>query len=163
MTMISQILKVVIGLLLAVLVATVTLGVYYRYFLQSSLYWGTEVPNILLVWLVFLGSVVAYQQHSHIAFSVVADKLPPRLGRWNAVLVMAATLVFFAVMLWQGVELTRQSIGSYSQALRISQAWIYAAVPASAALISLMALVRLGQAVKAALVPGGPSHPQGDL
>jgi TRAP-type C4-dicarboxylate transport system permease small subunit len=161
MQWINRILKAVIGLLLAALVTTVTLGVIYRYFLQSSLYWGTEVPNILLVWLVFLGSVVAYYQHSHIAFTVVADALPERLARWNDMLVLGVTLAFFGVLLWQGIELAQQSAGSKSQALRISQAWVYSAVPVSAALILFIAVVRFYGAVKAALAPDAASPPTG--
>lgn len=120
------------------------------------------MPNIILVWVVFLGSVVAYYQHSHIAFTVVADALPAVLRRWNNVLVMAATLFFFGIMLWKGIELAQQSAGSKSQALRISQAWIYSAVPVSAALILLIALGRFYQAVRDALMPGSGALPNGD-
>lgn len=151
MELISRILKILIGLLLAALVAVVTLGVVYRYFLQSSLYWGTEVPSIILVWLVFLGSVAAYHQHSHIAFTVVSEMLPGWLGRWNEVIVLMVTLVFFSIMLWQGVLLTQQGMTSFTEALRISKAWVYGAIPISSALIVLMVLERLGQALKAAV------------
>jgi TRAP-type transport system small permease protein len=150
MDTISRVLRAAIGGLLVALVVIVALGVVYRYFLQSSLSWGTEVPSLLLVWLVFLGSVVAYHERSHIAFTIVTDALPPALGRWSEVLVLLVTLVFFAIMAWLGLQLTQQTTTSLTPALRISQAWIYGAVPVASGLIVLMSLPRLIAAIRAA-------------
>ena len=64
--------------LIVALVVSVAMGVFCRYVLQRSLYWATEVPNFLFVWIVFLGAVVAYHEKKHIAFTALVDVVPPR-------------------------------------------------------------------------------------
>ena len=64
--------------LIVALVVSVAMGVFWRYALQRSLFWATEVPNFLFVWIVFLGAVVAYHEKKHIAFTALLDVVPPR-------------------------------------------------------------------------------------
>lgn len=160
MDWISRALRIAIGAILAALVVVVAMGVVYRYALQSSLSWGTEVPSIMLVWLVFLGSVVAYHERAHIAFTIITEALPPRWGRWSEVLILLITIIFFSIMAWLGLQLTQQTMNSLTPALRIPQAVIYAAVPVSSVLIVLMSLTRFFPTMQSAISPMPPR--QGD-
>ena len=64
-------------LLLVLMVLLVIVGVFFRYFLNSSLVWYDEFASYLLVWLTFYGTVVASYRRRHIGFEVVVSRLQP--------------------------------------------------------------------------------------
>src|SRR6266568_8445256 len=68
-------------LLLILMVVVVSLGVFFRYFLNASLVWYDEFASYLLVWLTFYGSVVALYHRRHIGFEVVVNRLRPETKR----------------------------------------------------------------------------------
>src|SRR3954471_11840749 len=63
-------------ILMASLAVEVTLGVAYRTF-GASLVWYDEVASILLAWLTFYGSALASAKRAHIGCPEVIAMLPP--------------------------------------------------------------------------------------
>lgn len=55
--------------------------VFLRYFAGSSLRWASEIPELLLPWLVMAGVVLAAQHGAHIATTFLADTLHGRVRR----------------------------------------------------------------------------------
>lgn len=143
MAYVSRILRVVIGILIVALVFSVALGVFYRYAMQQSLYWATEVPNFLLVWIVFLGSVVAFHENQHIAFRVLVESLGEKVRRVAEVLVSLIVLTFLGMLIYYGVNLVAQTMDSPSEALKIPQGYLYACLPLSMALMAVSAIQNL--------------------
>jgi len=143
MAYVSRILRVVIGILIVALVFSVALGVFYRYAMQQSLYWATEVPNFILVWLVFLGSVVAFHENQHIAFTVLTDALGEGARRAARVLVLLVVLTFLGFLIYYGVNLVAQTMDSPSEALKIPQGYLYASLPLSATLMAISTIQNL--------------------
>lgn len=137
MRRLNQSLRIVIGLLIVTLVASVTVGIFFRYVLSQSLYWATEVPNVLLIWIVFLGSVVAFYERRHIAFTALVELLPPRLSRLVAVLAELIVLGFVLFMTWYGWSIVTQAMSSLSDALKVPRGYFYLCVPISGALMAL--------------------------
>lgn len=138
-----RLLRVLIGLLLVALVVAVAMGIFYRYALQDSLYWATEVPNFLMIWIVFLGSVVAYHERKHIAFTLIGDSLG---GRRQAALECVSSvlvLIFLAVLIYYGIVVVSDTMHSLSEALRIPKGYIYSCLPISAALMALSTVEQL--------------------
>jgi TRAP-type C4-dicarboxylate transport system permease small subunit len=156
MAFICRMLRVSIGALIAALVITVAMGVFYRYALRSSLYWATEVPNFILVWIVFLGSVVAFYDNKHIAFTLVGKKIG---GRTEVLFELVSALIILAVLLtltYFGILLVGSTMKSASEALKIPQGYIYACVPISSTLMILIAVEHLVGAARR-LVGRAPS------
>ena len=156
MRRVNTILRAVIGLLIATLVFSVALGVFYRYVLKDSLYWATEVPNVLLIWIVFLGSVVAFYEKRHIAFSVLAEALPAPLSRVVCIVAEIIVLGFFVIMLVYGWQIVTQAMNSLSDALKIPRGYFYLCLPVSAALMAACSVENLYRLVRHPL-PGRPS------
>src|SRR3954463_1749013 len=70
-------LKGVIALCLLVMVALVFGNVVLRYGFNSGIAISEELSRWMLVWLTFLGAIVALREHAHIGI----DTLVKRLGR----------------------------------------------------------------------------------
>ncbi len=137
MRLVARALRLVLLGLMAALVAAVTLGVVFRYGLGHSLYWATEVPNFLLVWIVFLGAAVAWHEGKHIAFTVLTEKLPPVPRRALEIAVCLLLLGFFGFLCVTGMELVERTMQSRSEALKLPLGYLYLCIPIAAGLMAL--------------------------
>jgi TRAP-type C4-dicarboxylate transport system permease small subunit len=119
-----------------------------RYFgvLAGSLHWTDELARFTTIWIVMLGSVVAFERGAHVAVDVLPDSLPPPVGRLLRGVAYLLGAVFLAVLAWQGLALSLRTMRQVSPALGLPMGYVYLAVPAGAALMALQALaVALGQ------------------
>lgn len=75
-----QALKFVIALCLAVMVVLVFGNVVLRYVFNSGITVSEELSRWLMVWLTFLGAIVALREHQHLGVDTLVRILPP-LGK----------------------------------------------------------------------------------
>ncbi len=73
-----QLLKAVIAICLAVMVVLVFGNVALRYIFNSGITMSEELSRWLLVWLTFLGAIVALRQHAHLGVDTLVRLLPPK-------------------------------------------------------------------------------------
>ena len=137
MALICRYLRAVIFVLIVALVLSVAGGVFFRYALQQSLYWGTEVPNFLFVWIVFLGAVIAYHEKKHIAFTALVELLQPRSRALVEIFTLVMVLAFFAFLVITGFMVVRQTMGSPSEALKIPLGLVYSCAPLACVLMAI--------------------------
>jgi TRAP-type transport system small permease protein len=71
-----RILKFVIAACLAVMVVLVFGNVVLRYVFNSGLTMSEELSRWLMVWLTFLGAIVALREHSHLGVDTLVRLLP---------------------------------------------------------------------------------------
>ena len=57
-------------------------GVIWRYVLDNPLVWTDELAEMLFLWLVSLGAVIALRRGEHMRMTVVVSRLPPGLQRF---------------------------------------------------------------------------------
>ena len=148
--------------LMAVLALEVTLGVVYRTF-GASLVWYDEVASILLAWLTFYGSALASVKRAHIGCPEVVAFLPPRAKAVVRVVAEALTVGFFVMIGWTGYEVLGVLATDHLVSLpSIPVSWVQSVVPISAFLIVAAELITLPQVLANALaapaVTGGASH-----
>lgn len=120
---------------LAVMVVLGVATVVFRFVVESSLAFPDELIRYLFVWVIFLGAAIALRRNAHAAIGILVDRLTPG---WRRPVVLASTAVsgaFFLVLLTKGTELSLRVIPQISPALEVSMAWVYAAVPVSAAIM----------------------------
>lgn len=98
-------LEVAGGGLLAVESALVLVGVFFRYILNSPLYWGEEAARLLLIWLSFIGAALAFQRKTHISMDVVVRCLPTRLQERVEVVVSLLSIAFCLAVIEQTINL----------------------------------------------------------
>src|SRR5436309_13082897 len=100
-------LKGVIALCLAVMVVLVFGNVVLRYGFNSGITISEELSRWLLVWLTFLGAIVALRQHAHLGVDSLVRMLPHN-GR------LLCFVLSYLLMLYADGLLT---LGSWKQAV----------------------------------------------
>jgi TRAP-type C4-dicarboxylate transport system permease small subunit len=71
-----RLLKLAIALCLAAMVVLVFTNVALRYLFNSGIPTSEELSRWLLVWLTFLGAIVALRQHAHLGVDTLVRALP---------------------------------------------------------------------------------------
>lgn len=127
--------ETVVALLMAVMVGTIVLQVFYRFVLGNPLSWSEELARYVFVWITFLGAAVAYRHGGHIVVETLVVLLPRRLQRALAWLVDALMVVALIVLLVQGMGIVQVNSNVEATMLQIPMSWVYASVPTSAALM----------------------------
>lgn len=129
--------------LVVLMTVVVSMQVFSRYVLNSSLYWSEEVARIALTWLTFLGASAVMKRGGHVGLENIVVLLPPR-PRFLALLLSAAGVAVFAsVVVWAGVAFTRQGANQITPATEISVALVYAALPIGGGLMLIRAVANL--------------------
>ncbi|MGE5849984.1 MAG: TRAP transporter small permease [Candidatus Methylomirabilota bacterium] len=131
-------------LLLILMVVVVSLGVFFRYVVNAALVWYDEFASYLLVWLTFLGAVVASHHRRHIGFELLQYRLTPRTWRVVDCVSELCVLGFQGVLLWYGWLLTRKMGDETAVSLEwVKMGWVYSVLPLSGGLMLLISLRRV--------------------
>ena len=146
----ERLLEWIVIALMAVLAVEVTLGVLYRTF-GTSLVWYDEVAAILLAWLTFFGSALAAAKRAHIGCPEVVAMLPPTARVVLRAIAEAIVIVFFLLVGWTGYDVLGVLATDYLISLpEIPVAWVQSVVPISAVLIVVAELFSLPLALRQA-------------
>ncbi len=122
----------------------VLVGVFYRYVADDSLSWYDEFAGYLLVWLTMAGSVVGLAKRKHISFDTLVEKFPPGARRAVNVFGVLCLLAFSLVLVVAGWQLVRGMEEETAVSLPwIKMAWVYAIMPVSGALMTIICTVQL--------------------
>jgi TRAP-type C4-dicarboxylate transport system permease small subunit len=133
-------------ILLVLMVTVVSLGVFFRYVLESALVWYDEFASYLLVWLTFYGAVVASYRQRHISFELVVDRFEDRARKTIDIVGECCVLSFQFVLLYYGWQLT-QKMGDETaiSLVWVKMSWIYSVLPITGGLMLLISLARLAE------------------
>ena len=141
-----QAIKFTIALCLAVMVVLVFGNVVLRYVFNSGITVSEELSRWLMVWLTFLGAIVALREHSHLGVDTLVRALPP-LGK-RICFVLSYALMLYADWLllsgsWKQMLITA---GDRAPATNLSVGFFYGAgvvFGVSAGVILIYDLVRV--------------------
>jgi TRAP-type C4-dicarboxylate transport system permease small subunit len=145
----DRLMMVVAGLVVAVLLGTVTAGVVSRA-LNHPLSWTDEASGFLMVWLACLGWMLATRHGAHIRIRVFQDMLPRTPWRAAEVVILAAAALLGAIVSWYSVHLIRTNADMEALSLPISAAWLFVpllpagVVTLAQALADLVVVLRRG-------------------
>jgi len=94
----------IVGGLMVILAAEVTVGVVFRT-IGQSLSWYDELASVLLAWLTFYGSALASVKRAHIGCPEVVEQMPWNVRRVLGVVTQSMVIGFFALLGWVGAEI----------------------------------------------------------
>ena len=154
----EKVFRYTVMILLALMVVIVFANVVSRYYLHVSLAWSEEIARFMLVWLVFLGSFLAYIQDEHLGLDILVKRFPPLLRK--SVAVGANMLVIFALyaVMEGGYLMMMANFDWLSAAAEIPQGYIYAIIPVCCGLMILQTLLKTYYIVTGKnLSSGGPT------
>jgi TRAP-type C4-dicarboxylate transport system permease small subunit len=139
----ERLLEWIVIALMAILSVEVTVGVLYRSF-GASLVWYDEVAAILLAWLTFYGSALAAAKRAHIGCPEVIAMLAPGVRVAARVLAEVLVIAFFVLVGWTGYRILGVLDTDHLVSLpSVPVSWVQSVLPISAALIVLAELLTL--------------------
>jgi TRAP-type C4-dicarboxylate transport system permease small subunit len=136
------------GLILAVMAAAVFVQVVLRFFGWAGIDGLEEVPRYLFVWLVMLGAAAAMHRGEHTALLYFRDRLPPAARDVTIILVNAAGIALFVVLIKLAFVLVPNAQLQTSAGLGLPLGYVYAAVPFGAALMMLQCCVSAAPTIR---------------
>jgi TRAP-type C4-dicarboxylate transport system permease small subunit len=88
------------GALLMLMFLTTFFQVLARNVIHVTAMWTEELAKFLFVFIVFLGSATLMQREEHITITVLSDRLPGFLIRWQRLSVQLVLVAFMALFVW---------------------------------------------------------------
>ena len=111
--------------------------------LGAGLHWTGELARFAFVWCALLGAAAAWQAGALHRVDILQRRLRGGPHRLLEAVVLLLVLAACAYLLHHGVRLTQRVVGQTSSTMEISMAWVYAAMPVSAAAMIAATLLRL--------------------
>ncbi len=131
----GTLLEWVVMALMVAMAVEVTLGVLFRAFGQS-LVWYDEVASVMLAWLTFYGSALASVKRAHIGCPEVIEQLPQGWQRAIGIVTQLVVMAFFALLGWVGLQIMPILAGDTLVSLPwVSMNFVQSVIPVSSALI----------------------------
>lgn len=139
---IERALDLLLAAMLAVLVGSLAWQVFGRYVLGRAPSWSEELARFLMVWVTMLGAAAVIRRDGHIAVTALADALGRRARTLFGIASDLVVLWVAWVVGTHGAALADLLSFQSSPAFEVTMALPYAALPAGAALIALMVVLR---------------------
>ena len=136
----ARLVAVLVVLAGTVMVASLLIGVFFRYVVQSSLSWTDEVAMLSLSWTVFLSAVLLVRDNGHVRVEIIEQMLPAGVFRLLQRLIWSGIAALGAWMVWTGWGFVEITMGQTSSAIRYPLWLRNLSMPVSSALIALYAL-----------------------
>lgn len=116
--------------------------------INKDLAWVTELGELLMVWVTFLGGACAAQRGAHMTITEFIDKLGPRRRRWADAAVQALCLAMLLVLARFGWSLVGANWGNQLTVLEWPMAIQYMGMALGCTLMAVFVAYDLWQTVR---------------
>ncbi len=142
-TTFQRLLEVICFILMVALAVVVVVGVGYRKF-GASLVWYDEIASVLLAWVTYYGAALAALRGGHIAVHSLVEMMPPRMRLAAAIFAEVCVIAFFVLLAWMGfVVLEVLATDMLVSIPEISVMYTQSVIPIGAVLFIIAELIRL--------------------
>jgi TRAP-type C4-dicarboxylate transport system permease small subunit len=130
-------------LLLSAIAGICLVEVILRYVFSASFSWYDELVSYLLVWITFLGAVLAQSHGQHIGIGNLVERAPRRSRRALELANHAVLIAVHLVLLVYGTELAVRFLGERAITVPLPMGVVYGVIPLSAALMLVVEVIRI--------------------
>jgi TRAP-type C4-dicarboxylate transport system permease small subunit len=121
------------------------LRIFLRYFLGVAWLWEPDFSRLLFIWIVFIGATVLYVGKGHLVVDYfLTHRQPKTRGRMHFMIDLM-TLIFLAVLVLNGVEVTKVRMRIPFDTWDLPTGYAYMAVPICSAIMIIVTLVRMAE------------------
>ncbi len=113
-----------------------------RYVVGTSIIWAEEISLLCMVWIVFLGAIIASLKLSHTRITFFINKIPEANRKYLVGLVSILTAVVAIIIAYYGVDVIKVSLLSRSSALGYPLVILYISAPLSCFVMSIIFFVQ---------------------
>ena len=131
------------AILIVVTTSLVLLNVFFRYFLNSGIYWSEEVATTCFVWSVFVGAAGAYRNGAQLGIDLLVNKLPAAASREVKLIVQCILLLINAYVLYLAVIYVQRTYTIATSVLAVSSAWVSSSLIVGFGLTTVYSLMHL--------------------
>ena len=128
----------------AAIVLMVFTNVVFR-FLNIELAWTTELSEVMMVWVTFLGGAAAARRAEHIAITEFVDMLAQAPRRYNDAAIQLVVALVLVLLVWFGSGIAWSSGGNRLTVLDWPMTVEYLALPVGSAAALVFVLFDLVQ------------------
>jgi TRAP-type C4-dicarboxylate transport system permease small subunit len=127
----------------ALMVITVLVSVFMRYFLKSPLAWGDELSRYCLVFMTFIGASVALREKQLAAMELIVEKVPLLARNILALVTYLLEILLLGFLFYYSIKLIGQGSvkAQLSPALQVPMTWIYSSLPLGIGLMLVQTIV----------------------
>lgn len=98
------------GLMMVAIMLVVCFEVVMRFFFNSPVSWATEVPELMLLTMVWCGVAYTAQIEGHVRLEFITSHLGKRARGLLAILTNFAAFVVTSTFVWQGASLLKSAL-----------------------------------------------------
>jgi tripartite ATP-independent transporter DctM subunit len=124
-------------------IAILLAGVFWRYALDSPLVWVGELGEMLFLWLVSLGAVIALRRGEHMRMTVLVGRLQPAAQGFLGRIAALAAIIFIVEIIVPGYGYMVQQAAITTPTLGLPGSWAIAGELAAFVLLLVTALGQL--------------------
>ena len=145
-----QLLRLLVGLLIAALIVPVFMQVLARYTgIIPTYLWTEELAKFIFIWIVMIGSMIAVWEGTHFDVRVIPDAKTPLGTLIQKGFVLLMICIFALLFARFGIDYAKFGSIQSSVMMQVNLLWIYLSVPLAGFVWFVFASYRLWQVVKA--------------
>jgi TRAP-type C4-dicarboxylate transport system permease small subunit len=110
--------------------------------------WTTELSELLMVWVTFIGGAAAAARGEHVAITELIDFLVRRPRQWADAMAQIVVSLVLCLLIWYGIEIARSSWSNHLAVLDWPVSIEYIALPIGSAATLVFVLYDLVQIVR---------------
>lgn len=132
------------GLLLA-MAAVAFINVVSRFTFKFSISYIEELEIYLYVWLVLLGSAIAFKKWKHLCVSIFVERLPEKVQRIIEYIVSGLTIAFFIILFIYSIRQIQDEIllGVTTTSMGVPMWWYTLGLPIGGAFVIIRLIQRV--------------------
>ena len=139
-----RLLKILLTLLMALMIAPVSLQILSRYTgLVPRYIWTEEVARFCFVWIVMIGSMIAVRDETHFKVDLLPDPETKRQKGISKLIVHMAMLLLACVFAWYGSQFAKFGFVQTSETSGINMLSIYISFPLAGVTWAVFLLERM--------------------
>jgi TRAP-type C4-dicarboxylate transport system permease small subunit len=131
--------EVLCAILFAVMAIITFINIISRYLLKYSFAFTEELVVSFFVWLTLLGTSIAFREQSHLGFTFLTDRLPPKFQKGLLWISAGLGATLFIFLIYFSIRQVGEEIllGITSSGIGVPQWWYTIGVPLWSILIVL--------------------------
>lgn len=139
----NKVVGIILAIMLGIMSILIIAQVFTRFVINYPLHWSEELARYLMLYVVFFGSSLALRNHSLIAIEFLAESISKNKRKVLKIIIILISIVFFIILLYQGIDMLGRVQVQKSAGLGISMAIPYAGIPIGAALMIINSIAVL--------------------
>ncbi|HEY8344356.1 MAG TPA: TRAP transporter small permease [Bacillota bacterium] len=139
-----RVLDTIVCVSFAAMVLCLILQVIFRFVLRISVPWTEELARFLMLWSVFIGAALNFDEDDHIKVDILVSKISnEKVRKVIYYLATSVTFIFIASCIYGGFKLYNLGMRDWATTMPVQMGWIYISLPLGAVMMVVLKILKL--------------------